>query len=161
MKLELDELDKNIVRLLQNKKMCGPKISKIANALKLPSSTIHSRIKHLEKEKVITGYNALVDSKKLGKPLTVFALLKLKYPEEPEEIKFDEMVAEKIAVSSPQIQEVHALTGDWELIVKLKVSDTDDYYKLAKECIVPAGRIIKVNGLMSLKTIKEESIVLP
>jgi len=71
------------------------------------------------------------------------------------------MVADKIAASSPHIQEVHALTGDWELLVKIKCKDTDDYYQIAKNCIVPAGRITKVNGLMALKTIKEEDVVWP
>lgn len=157
---ELDELDRNILRLLQSKRMCAPRYSKIAQALKLPLSTVHSRIKKLEENKIISGYNALVDAEKIGRPLIVYALIKLKYPENPEDIKFDEMVAEKIAIH-PQIQEVHAMTGDWELLVKIRAKDSAEYYKIAKECIVPAGRVEKVHGLIALKTIKEDFGILP
>jgi len=75
-----DELDKNIIRLIQNKKMCTPKINKIAKALRLPASTIHTRIKKLEQNGVINGYIGAVDPQKVDRGLTVFALLKLAYP---------------------------------------------------------------------------------
>jgi len=158
---KIDELDENIIRFVQNPNMCTPKVSAIAKALKLPTSTIHSRLKKLESSGVITGYHASVDAEKIGKPLTVFALVKLKYPENPGEIEFDELVAEKIASSSNQIEEVHAMTGDWELLVKIRAKDSKDYYRISKECILPAGRIIKVHGLMAVKTIKEQHTIAP
>jgi len=158
---ELNDTDKNLIRLLQNGEMCVPKINKIAKSLQLPPSTIHSRIEKLKKKGIITGYNAVVNPEKIGKKLTVFALLKLKYPENPHEVAFDELVAQKIAASSPNVQEVHSLTGDWELLVKIKAKDTEDYYKTAKECFITAGKIVKVNGLMTLSTIKENQVIWP
>lgn len=157
----MDELDANILRMLQRGDVCVPKIGKIAQSLKVPGSTVHKRIDKLKKEGVISGYSAIVDADRVGKPLTVFALVKLQYPENPTDINFSEVIGQKIANSSPQIQEVHALTGDWELLVKIKARDHKDSYRIAKECIVPAGNVTKVNSLFSVATFKETGFVLP
>ncbi|MFH1751884.1 MAG: Lrp/AsnC family transcriptional regulator [archaeon] len=157
----LDELDTNIVRLLQAENYCVPKVNLIARALKVPTSTIFSRLKKLEKDGFLTGYSADVNSTKLGKELTVFALVKLEYPKLPENIDIHEIIAQKISNSSPKIQEVHALTGEWELLVKIKVNDHKDYYDTIKKYIIPAGPIVKVNALMALETFKETHFVYP
>ena len=156
--VELDDLDKSILNLVQNGDMCVPRINKLAEVLGEPSSTVHSRIKKLEKKGVLTGYEAVVDPKKVGKPLTYFALVKLKYPEDENDFKFDETLGEEIAFSHPLIQEVHAMTGEWELLVKIKAADQDEYYQVAREGIIRTakGRVIKVNGLTVLSTIKEQ-----
>ncbi len=156
---ELDDLDKSILNLAQNGDTCSPKVKKIAEALDVPSSTVHSRIKKLEEKNVIEGYNAKVNPKKAGKGMTYFALVKLKYPEKEEDFEFDEDLGEKIAFSHPAIQEVHTLTGEWELLVKIKAKDQDEYYEVAREGIIKTGkgRVIKVNGIAALSTLKEES----
>jgi DNA-binding Lrp family transcriptional regulator len=127
----------------------------------MPPSSVHARIKRLEKTKVIKNYNANMDAKKLGKELTVFALIKLDYPHTEEEIAFDETIAQRIALIGPEIQEVHSMTGDWELLLKLKVKNHDDYYNIVKEIIRVGKRVNKVNALFALKTYAEHNIVYP
>jgi DNA-binding Lrp family transcriptional regulator len=155
--IQLDELDKSILNLVQNGDMCVPRVNKLAEILRVPSSTVHSRIKKLEKNGVIAGYDAQVDPQKVGKPLTYFALVKLRYPQTEKDFEFDETIGERIAFSDPRIEEVHTLTGEWELIIKMRVANQEEYYKVAREAIIKAagGWVTKVSGLAALSTVKE------
>ena len=156
--MDLDDADKQILNLLQNGDMCGPRINRVARILGMSPSTVHNRIKRLEDSGLISGYSAVIDTEKAGKKLTVFSLVKLKYPKTEEDFEFDEKIGQLIAFGHPAIQEVHTLTGEWELLVKIKARDMDEYYAAAREGIIKAaqGRVEKVNGLIALSTLKED-----
>ncbi|MFB5609880.1 MAG: Lrp/AsnC family transcriptional regulator, partial [Nitrosarchaeum sp.] len=66
--MDLDETDKKILKNL----LVDARLSARQLALKLGISTVTvlSRIKKLEKEKIIRGYTALIDHEKLGYNLT-------------------------------------------------------------------------------------------
>ncbi len=66
--MDIDKIDENILKNL----MVDARISARQLALKLGMSTVTilSRIKKLEKEKIIKGYTALIDHEKLGYDLT-------------------------------------------------------------------------------------------
>jgi len=66
--MNLDETDKRILKNL----MVDARLSARQLALKLGMSTVTvlSRIKKLEKEKIIKGYTAIIDHEKLGYNLT-------------------------------------------------------------------------------------------
>lgn len=157
---EIDETDSRIIKALQNRNSCSPKVTQIAEELEMPPSSLHSRIKKLEKRGIIDEYSANINPEKVGKELTIFALIKLKYPETEEEIGFDEKVADEISIIGPEVQEVHSMTGEWELIAKIRVKDYDEYYEVAKD-IIKAGKIEKVNALFALKTHREHNTVYP
>jgi DNA-binding Lrp family transcriptional regulator len=66
--MDIDKIDEKILKNL----MLDARISARQLALKLGMSTVTilSRIKKLEKEKIIKGYTALIDHEKLGYDLT-------------------------------------------------------------------------------------------
>ena len=66
--MNLDKTDEKILRNL----MVDARLSARQLALKLGMSTVTvlSRIKKMEKEKIIKGYSALIDHEKLGYSLT-------------------------------------------------------------------------------------------
>jgi DNA-binding Lrp family transcriptional regulator len=133
---------------------CTPLISQIAKKLKEPSTTIHYNIKKLEKEKAIKSYRAVFDYKKIGKGHCVYVLANLKeekygYPEE----------AIKVIAEDPRIESVDIVTGDYEVIMKLRVKDIDDYYTFVKEAVKKYG-FSKMVSLTSLKQIKSEFVKL-
>tara|TARA_B100001093_G_scaffold491498_1_gene531585 strand:- start:37 stop:261 length:225 start_codon:yes stop_codon:yes gene_type:complete len=61
----MDAVDKKIIQLLQSNGKAT--INEIANKLNLTTSPVFERIKRLEKEKIIKGYTALIDPKKIDK----------------------------------------------------------------------------------------------
>jgi len=114
---------------------CTPQIAQIAKKLKEPSTTIHYNIKRLEKEGKIKAYSAVFDYKKINEGHCTYILVNLiqeKYGD-PEE------VAKMIAKDS-KVESVDICTGDYELLIKLRSKDIDDYYQWVKQAI----KIIKI-----------------
>lgn len=61
-------------QLKKNAKFSSRSLAKISG---LPISTVHRRIKKLEKEGIIKGYTVLVNYEKLGKPVEVLFFINL------------------------------------------------------------------------------------
>jgi len=60
---KIDNLDKEIIRALQRD--CR-NLQEIADHLGTPISTLHYRVKRLEKEGIVKGYSAVLNAEKLG-----------------------------------------------------------------------------------------------
>jgi len=134
---------------------CAPAITKLAKRLRKPGSTIHFNIKKMEKEGKILAYKAVFDYEKVGQGFAAFALVKLS-SKAYEKRDFASEVARRIA-KHPAVESVDALTGEWELIVKIRAKDQREYYSLAQEIISGDG-IVKVNSLVSLGQFKSEYV---
>tara|TARA_Y100000310_G_scaffold345616_1_gene467351 strand:+ start:6846 stop:7295 length:450 start_codon:yes stop_codon:yes gene_type:complete len=133
---------------------CTPQIARIAKKIKEPSTTIHYNIKKLEKEGKIKTYKAVFDYEKIEKGFCTFALLKL------DESKYGnpEEIGKKLA-SMSEIESVDIITGDYEMIIKIRVKDQEEYYKLIKKIGSIEG-VTKTFTLMSFKQLKTEFIEL-
>src|SRR3989338_56137 len=139
---------------LFKKNYCAPQIAKIAIKLKEPSTTIHYNIKKLEKEGKIKTYKAVFDYKKIGEGHCTYIMVNLiqeKYAE-PEE------VAKELA-KDPRVESIDICTGDYELLVKLRTKDIDEYYEYVKNAIKRHG-FAKTISVTSLKQIKTEFVEL-
>ncbi len=132
---------------------CTPQISKIAKKLGEPSTTIHYNIKKLEKEQIIKVYKAVFDYKKINEGFCCFALINLA----PTEYVNPENIARELAVH-PEIESIDICTGDWELILKIRTKDQDEYYNLIKRVLSKKG-VNKIKTLTSLKQLKTEFII--
>ncbi|MCH8289348.1 MAG: Lrp/AsnC family transcriptional regulator [Candidatus Marinimicrobia bacterium] len=105
-----------------------------------------------EKEKTIIAYKAVFDYKKIDEGLCNFILINLA----PDEYTDPEKIAKELA-KIPQIESVDICTGDWELVIKLRVKDQDEYYGLVKTVLSRKG-INKIKSLSSLKQLKTEFV---
>ncbi len=133
---------------------CTPQIARIAKKLKEPSTTIHYNIKKLEKEGAIKTYKAVFDYKKIDEGFCVFVLINLS----PDEYGNPENIGKELA-KHPQVESVDICTGNWEMILKVRVKDQDAYYNLVKNVISRKG-INKIVSLTSLKQLKTEFVTL-
>jgi Lrp/AsnC family transcriptional regulator, leucine-responsive regulatory protein len=66
----IDQIDRKLLGLLQGDARLSN--AELAEAVGLTVSSVHERVKKLEKRGIITGYVATVDAEKLGKPLLAF-----------------------------------------------------------------------------------------
>ena len=148
-RISTDHLDKEILHLLQSGEAACPNVSFIAKALKKPTTTIHSRIKKLEKKGVVKEYIAVLDPKKLGHPVTAFMLLQMKPGEDPDK------VSAKLA-KIQGVKEIHFTTGEWYFLLKLKVKDLNEYYKISGEEVVRMPELSEIVGMIAPKSHKED-----
>lgn len=133
---------------------CTPQIARIAQKIKEASTTIHYNIKRLEKEGIIKTYKAVFDYKKIDMGYCTYVLCQIS----PDEYVDPEKLAKELA-KQENIESVDICTGDWELILKVRTKDQDEYYQLIKKFISRKG-IIKINTVSSLKQLKTEFVEL-
>ena len=131
---------------------CTPQLSRIAKALKEPSTTLHYNIKQMEKTGMIKTYKAVFDYKKINEGFCTYALLNLL----PDEYGDPEKIGRELA-RFPQIESIDIVTGGWEIIIKVRTVDIDAYYEFVKKVLSRKG-ITKITSLNSLKQIKSEFI---
>jgi len=115
--MSIDEKDKKILGALQKNSRAS--IRNIAAAIGYRPSTVHQRIKRMEDSGVIKGYSVVVDQAKVGQPLVVFMLVSGaggKYLDN----KF---------LRSPELEEVHGVTGEFDLLFKLRFKDLRAFNK--------------------------------
>ena len=149
----MKNITKKLITLFK-KGYCTPQIARIAKNIKEPSTTIHYNIKKLEKDKIIKTYKAVFDYKKINEGFCTFVLLHLS----PDEYGNPEKIGKELS-KHPQIESVDIITGNWEMILKVRTKDQDEYYDLIKHVISRKG-VTKITSLTSLKQIKTEFVEL-
>jgi len=119
----LDETDIRILRLLQRNSKLSTR--ELAKDLGSPITTVYAKIRRMEALGVISGYKAILDSKKLDLGTTAFILASFEYrPTGQEKVLSQREIAKEIAKLA-EVQEVHIISGDWDILVKIKVKDVD------------------------------------
>lgn len=145
---KIKPIDKKILKLIQDKDLCVPRITKIAHELQLPTSTVQARIKKLQEMDVIKGFTVLVNSEKLEKNYVAFVLGQAKLGKD---VDLDKPAKELVKI--PQVQEVFFITGDYDYLVKLRVKDEEEYYKVIQkvaQCFEVRGK-----GIIAPKCFKD------
>lgn len=149
----MKNIEERLIELL-SKGFCTPQISAIARKLKEPPTTLHYNIKKLEQEGKTIVYKAVFDYAKINRGFCSYALVNLSH----EEYVTPERIARDLAVFE-EIESIDIVTGDWELVVKVRTKNIEEYYHFLRTVLSRKG-IIKISSLNSLKQIKTEFIQL-
>ena len=152
----IDKIDRQIVSLLQT----DARLSNAALAEKvgLTTSTVHERVKKLEKKGIIKGYVAVVDAEALGKPIMAFIHLTVG------SALTDYLESKKNVVSicqdEPDVLECHTVAGEDCYILKVRASSPGDLEKLI-ERIRCNAQVSRTTTSIVLSTLKETTQVMP
>lgn len=151
----IDDRDREILRVLQRDGKATVKdLSKTVNS---PVTTVYSRVKRLERDGYIKGYVAILDEKKLGFSTTAFILVSFSYEAGGKNLDQRE-VAREIA-KFPEVQEVHIITGDWDMILKVKVKDVNELGQFIVDKLRKVVGVEKTLTSVSLESIKEDTSI--
>jgi DNA-binding Lrp family transcriptional regulator len=148
----MKDIKPKLIRLFKEG-YCTPQISRIAKTIDEPSTTIHYNIKKLEEEGAIRTYKAVFDYKKIGEGFCTFLFIALS----PGEYSDPERIAVDLAWHK-EVESVNIVAGDWELILKIRTKDQDEYFSLLKNVISKQKGIGKTGSIISLKEIKTEFV---
>ena len=152
----IDEIDRQILMLLQT----DARISNaaIAEQVGLTTSTVHDRVKKLERKGIIKGYVAVVDAELLDKSISAFIRLTVgsgatNYLESKESIK-------TVCESESDVIECHAVAGEDCYVMKARVANPQELERLVDRirCNAPVSR--STTGIV-LSTLKETTLVTP
>jgi DNA-binding Lrp family transcriptional regulator len=117
---KLDEKDLQVLaEITENAKRTTSQISKRIN---IPITTVHNRIKKLEKLGIIKKYTVNVDHAKLGKPISSYVMVSVVYML-PSGIKVSQEDVAKHVKGITGVESVEIMTGETDLLVKVRVKD--------------------------------------
>jgi Lrp/AsnC family leucine-responsive transcriptional regulator len=116
----LDRIDLRILRVLQDDARITHQ--KLAEVVHLSASSVHERVKRLQRDGFILGYRAQLNPEKLGAALMVFVEVLL------DRTVHDVMDTFKGAVQArPEILECHLVAGGFDYLLKTRVADMTAY----------------------------------
>jgi len=151
--MSLDDFDRKILQLIQkDSKISVKEISRITDH---PITTVYARIKKLEDSGVIKNYGAVVDASKVGKPTTAFILTSITYRAPGVNETLDQRQIAKEVARFPEVQEVHIITGDWDLLIKVKAENVAAIGNFVVDKLRTVKGIEKTLTCMVFDTIKE------
>ncbi len=148
----MKDIKPKLIRLFKEG-YCTPQIARIAKTINEPSATIHYNIKKLENDGAIRTYKAVFDHQKIDEGFCTFVLIALS----SDSYSDPEKVAKNLA-RHKEVESVDILAGDWELILKIRTKDQDQYYNFLKTVVSREQGIEKTNSIISLKEVKTEFI---
>ncbi len=122
--MKLSEKDIKLLELLQRN--CKMGLKEMAREINSPITTVYEKIKRFEREGIIKRYTAVLDGKKLDKSLTAFVFVTIKYHFADEQKPLSQREIAKKISTIPNVQEVHIITGDWDLLLKVKGKDMEE-----------------------------------
>ena len=151
-KMLLDDLDIQILKELQ--KECRNPLQEIANKVGAPTSTVHYRLKRLERAEVIEGYYAKVNPEKLD--MEYIAVTRLRVELTP---GYYETIGEQLA-KIPGVWAVYLILGDSDFLVMTRSKDREDFMAIMDQVLQIKGikqsstsvvaKLIKVDPRLSL-----------
>jgi Lrp/AsnC family leucine-responsive transcriptional regulator len=152
----IDEIDRQIVMWLQQDARLSN--AALADRVGLTSSTIHDRVKKLERKGIIKGYVAVVDPHLLGKSITAFIRLTVgtatqNYVESKNNIM-------EVCLAEPDVLECHAVAGEDCYVLKARVNNTQELEKLIERLRMNAQISRSVTNIV-LSTFKECTAIEP
>ncbi len=113
---QLDTLDKEILRLLEQNGRCS--YAQIGREIGLSPSAVAERVQSLEDEGIITGYTARIDHTKLGYPLAAYITMSFNGDYYR---KFSKDLSQ-----FPEIMSCSRITGNDCLIMKARLRDSEN-----------------------------------
>ncbi|MGD6808078.1 MAG: Lrp/AsnC family transcriptional regulator [Candidatus Bathyarchaeia archaeon] len=153
MSLKLDDKDIAILLLIQeNSKLTANQIAKKTGT---PITTVFAKIKRMEEIGIIKQYRAILAPEKLNLGTAAFILAAVSYGNKEDGTPITQRdVAEEIA-RLPDVQEVHIITGDWDLLVKVRAENVDAIGKFVVDKLRRINGLQKTLTCMIFETLKE------
>ena len=122
-KRELDKIDRNILRILQADGRIS--FTELGEKVGLSTTPCTERVRRLEREGIIMGYNARLNPQHLKGSLLVFVEITLV---QKSASAFEQFRREVLQI--PEVQECHLVSGDFDYLIKARIHEMAEYRKL-------------------------------
>ena len=152
MAMELDKIDLNILKILQeNGRITNLQLS---NDVGLSPAPTLERVRKLENAGYIKSYHALVDEELLGLGIKTFIQVQLDFHKNNTiQIFLEEIEAIK------EITECHHVTGQCDFVLKVYVKDIKYYERLIMDKISRISVVKTFHTMMIMSTNKKKAAV--
>ena len=147
---KIDKVDAEILNMLQENGRLSN--AKVAERLSMSETPCWRRLKRLEQDGVIAGYQAVLDRRTLG--LGVMAFVQLGCTEHTEAVTED---FQKIIQSSPNVLSCHNTTGEADYLLLVVAKDLDDYSGFVESVLRRLPGVTSIRSSISLRELKSSN----
>jgi DNA-binding Lrp family transcriptional regulator len=152
MPIELDKLDRRILAMLQKDARRSAEL--VGAEVGLSASAVQRRIARLREEGVIAAEVAVVDPKRVGRPLNMIVEIEVER-ERPELVA---SLKQWIAAEA-MIQEAWYVTGAGDYVLIVVARDVDDFEALMQRLVAENANVRRYHTRVALGTIKRSLLV--
>ena len=145
---DLDRTDLKILDLLQKNGRLT--MTELAHQVGLSATPCTERVRRLERDGVITGYHARVNPNSVKASLLVFVEISLAY-------KSGDIFEEfrRAALRLPNVLECHLVSGDFDYLIKARISEMASYRKLLGSTLLTMPNVRESKSYIVMEEIKE------
>ena len=143
----LSEKDMKILRILRED--CKLPAREISKKTGLPITTIHNRIKKMEKDGIIKSYVANIDQKKIGEGVQAFIQLRLK--------SSPELVAKRLTAIEG-VKKAYIISGSTDVMLNMSVKDIDALHNFITEKLKNIKQVERTTTSIVLKEFNKPEV---
>lgn len=144
----LDTTDRAILRELQiNARITN---AELAERVGLSPSACFRRLRILEDTGAIEDYTILLASGVSNRSQSVFVQMTLRSQESQDLEEFEKRVAQ-----NPQVMECYLMSGEFDYLLRVIVSDTSDYEQLHRDFLTRLPGVERVHSSFALRTVSK------
>jgi len=142
----MDEISLKILKILQDKARI-PNVE-VARQVGMAPSAVLERIRKLEKQGIIDGYEVRLNPERFGRSLVSFMFIET-------EADADELALGQSLAAIPEVQEVHYVAGEDRFLIKLRAAGTSDLDEIRRLKISTLDKVRSTRTIIALSTFKE------
>ena len=144
----LNRIERNILRVLQEDGRIS--YAALAREVGLTTTPCIERVKRLEREGVIRGYQAILDPDYLDAGLVVFVQIRLTRTAQDIFAEFKAM-----ASSLEEVQECYLVSGNFDYLIKARVADMHAYREFLGETLLTLPGVQESTSYVVMEQVKE------
>ena len=144
--IQLDSIDRKIIGVLQNDGRTSN--ADLAENINLSASACHRRVQRLHSTGIIKNYVALLNSRLVGLPTTVFVEITLSGQADEVLDAFERQVQ-----LIPDVLECHLMSGSADYLLKVVAKDTDDFAWIHRKYLARLPGVAQMHSSFSLRSV--------
>lgn len=145
---QLDRLDKNILSALSRDGRLS--MSELAAKVGLSKTPVQARVKRLEKDGFIRGYQAIIDRERMGEGHVAFVQVKLSDTRSAALDAFNRAVQ-----AVPEIEQCHMMASSFDYLLKVRTTDIAAYRRVLGERISALPHVAQTSTFVAMETVKD------
>ena len=148
----LDNIDKNILRILQNDGRIS--IVNLAERVGLTKTPCLTRLRRLEKTGYIDGYQARINPHKVDQSYLVYVQIKLENTTSQTLRNFNQA-----AKATPDIMSCHMLSGGYDYLLKIRTRDMASYRELLGDVIASLPGVLTTASFPVMEEVLDRATI--
>ena len=146
----LDKTDLKILRRLSSDGRIS--FSDLAEDIGLSQTPTLKRVRRLESDGIIKGYQAVLDEAALGASMTVFTWVSL-----TDQKKDSLMAFERLMQQSPEVMDCYLMTGDADYMLRIAVDGLDEFERFLTERLSSLAEVKSIRSSFALRPVVQKS----